>query len=196
MKKDLHKDPLFANVLYSIQLQQFLQMRSKARILVQKSCVLIGCVDERGVLGEKEVYVDLGERGLVEGKVLVSRCPVTHPGDLRILDGVSRPELAHLRGCIVFSSLGERPMSNRMAGGDLDGDVYWVGWEKSIIEQVEEVESAEYGKPTVVMEGPKTDRLPDHFVFYLQRDVLGRIANLHLALCDKYGTQGPLHPDC
>ncbi len=33
-------------------------------------------------------------------------------------------------------------------------------------------------------------------MFYLERDILGKIANLHLALCDYYGREGPKHEDC
>ena len=38
--------------------------------------------------------------------------------------------------------------------------------------------------------------MADYFVFYLERDVLGKIANLHLALSDYYGREGPMHEDC
>lgn len=74
-----------------------------------------------------------------------------------------------------------------MAGGDLDGDVYFVCWENAIIEHINEEameEPATYTKPTLIKEKPESDSLPDHFVFYLKRDVLGKLANLHLALCD------------
>ncbi len=60
----------------------------------------------------------------------MSRNPVTHPGDIRMLNAVNIPELSHLFNVIVFSSKGERPQCNMMAGGDLDGDVYFVCWEQ------------------------------------------------------------------
>ena len=50
---------------------------------------------------------------------------------------------------------------------------------------------AVYTKPTTISESPQTDSLPDHFIFYLERDLLGRLANLHLALCDQLGKDGP-----
>ena len=58
------------------------------------------------------------------------------------------------------------------------------------------VDPGDYIKPTVLKEKPPSESLPDYFVFYLERDVLGKIANLHLALCDQYGHDGPIHPDC
>ena len=33
--------------------------------------------------------------------------------------------------------------------------------------------------------------MADYFVFYLERDVLGKLANLHLAWCDQLGPEGP-----
>ena len=30
----------------------------------------------------------------------------------------------------------------------------------------------------------------------MERDVLGKIANLHTALCDQYGREGPKEPNC
>lgn len=74
-----------------------------------------------------------------------------------------------------------------MAGGDLDGDVYFVCWERTIIDQLEPEmmeQPAKYSKPVLLTEKPDSDSLPDHFIFYLERDVLGKLANLHLALCD------------
>ena len=43
---------------------------------------------------------------------------------------------------------------------------------------------------------PKTDNIADYFIFYLQNDTLGRICNLHLALSDMMGTDGPKDEDC
>jgi len=58
-------------------------------------------------------------------------------------------------------------------------------------------EPADYVKPTVLKEKPEDgESLADYFVFYLERDVLGKLANLHLALCDKLGQFGPKHEDC
>ena len=52
-------------------------------------------------------------------------------------------------------------------------------------------EPAHYSKPDFVKEKPEGDSLADYFTFYLERDVLGPISNLHLALSDKLGKQGP-----
>jgi RNA-dependent RNA polymerase len=39
---------------------------------------------------------------------------------------VDLPELHHLNDVIVFSTQGERPDFNKIAGSDLDGDGYFV----------------------------------------------------------------------
>ncbi len=64
---------------------------------------------------------------------MITRNPCTHPGDIRVLTGVDRPEFAHLTNVVVFSSKGFRPVCNMMAGGDLDGDVYFVCWDKKLM---------------------------------------------------------------
>ena len=96
-------------------------------------------------------------------------------------------EFPHLFNVVVFSSKGPRPQFNKMGGGDLDGDVYFVCWDKSIMEHLNTdnlIEPVNHTKPTNVVNVPESDHLPDHFIFYLERDMLGQIANLHLALCD------------
>ncbi len=75
-----------------------------------------------------------------------------------------------------------------MSGGDLDGDIYFVCWEKSILDNLSlDTNSnppAQYSKPTTMSERPDSENIADYFIFYLERDVLGKLANLHLALCD------------
>lgn len=71
---------------------------------------------------------------MITGNVLVSRNPCTHPGDLRLLKAVDKMEqFGDIFNVVVFSSKGERPQFNKMAGGDLDGDVYFVCWDDLIL---------------------------------------------------------------
>lgn len=124
---------------------------------------------------------------ILQGKVVVSRNPCTHPGDIRLLDAVDRPELQHLVNVIVFPSTGERPLCNMMSGGDLDGDVYFVCWDQRITSHITNKTiqpPATYTKPDFVKTKPAEESIADYFTFFLERDVLGQLANLHLALCD------------
>jgi hypothetical protein len=50
---------------------------------------------------------------------------------------------------------------------------------------------AKYTKPTLINLRPSKERISDYMVFYFERDVLGKLANMHLNLCDKYGEEGP-----
>lgn len=68
--------------------------------------------------------------------MLVTRNPCTHPGDLRLLNAVDKPELRHLFNVVVFPSTGNRPLCNMMAGGDLDGDVYFVCWDQELMKHL------------------------------------------------------------
>jgi len=128
---------------------------------------------------------------IIEGDVLVTRNPCTHPGDIRLLKCVDRPQLRYLFNVVVFSSKGERPQCNMMSGGDLDGDVYFVTWDKELLSYIspESIKPpADYSNnPELVKEKPDSDDLADYFVFYLQRDVLGVVSNLWLEVCDQHG---------
>ena len=57
------------------------------------------------------------------------------------------------------------------------------------------VDPGNYQKPATVKVKPPQEGLPDYFIFYLERDILGKICNLHTALCDQLGRDGPKHPD-
>lgn len=63
-----------------------------------------------------------------------------------------------------------------MAGGDLDGDVYFICWDERIISHVNEASikpPAKYTKPDIIKEKPAEEHIADYFCFYLERDVLG-----------------------
>lgn len=112
-------------------------LKRKARILVPDSCVLIGVIDQYGILAENEVFVQIKpdsnsklarelelrlqktnriaktlgkqKQRVVVGPCLVTKNPCTHPGDIRKLVAVDRAELSHLVNVVVFSRKGSRP---------------------------------------------------------------------------------------
>ena len=52
-------EPLFDQILCNMILGQALRLKNKARIKMQDACVLIGVVDELGVLEENEIFVQV-----------------------------------------------------------------------------------------------------------------------------------------
>jgi hypothetical protein len=99
--------------------------------MLPKGAYLLGVMDELGVLEEGEVFVQINDTSLggkrhqiVEGEVVVFRNPCFHPGDVRVVTAVNRPELHYLEDVVVFSSKGDRDIPSMCSGGDLDGDDY------------------------------------------------------------------------
>jgi RNA-dependent RNA polymerase len=97
----------------------------------------MGCIDETGLLDENEVFIKCdnvlmmrddddeelnGEEEeyedeekdneslaytILKGKIAVAKNPCMHPGDIRVLNAVDKPQLRHLVNCIVFPSKGK-----------------------------------------------------------------------------------------
>lgn len=84
------------------------EIKFRGRIAVPGSFTLIGVSDEWGCLEEGEIYATVRDerRGLyqpIEGKVLITRSPQIHPGDVQFVTAVRPPQLAHLNNVVVFS---------------------------------------------------------------------------------------------
>ena len=74
-----------------------------------------------------------------EGDVLVTKNPCIHTGDIRRLKAVNHPSLSHLVNVIVFPQKSESnclPEFKKMAGGDLDGDVYYITQNPSLLSEL------------------------------------------------------------
>jgi hypothetical protein len=73
-----------------------------------------------------------------------------------------------------------------MSGGDLDGDVYLAIWDKLIVNELKPSmirDPAVYGKFKDDSNIEST-KIEDHIKRYFEKDNLGHLSNLHLALCD------------
>ncbi|GLU09929.1 hypothetical protein SLE2022_267640 [Rubroshorea leprosula] len=90
---------------------------------------LMGTADPTGILEPGEVSVIL-ENGQISGEVLVYRNPGLHWGDTHKLKAKYIEELEDFVGnakyAIFFPCKGPRSLTDEMAGGDLDGDRYFV----------------------------------------------------------------------
>ncbi|CAL9102881.1 unnamed protein product, partial [Musa textilis] len=124
---------------------------------------------------------------VVVGQVVVTRNPCLHPGDIRVLQAVYDVGLDDmgLVDCIVFPQKGARPHPNECSGGDLDGDLYFICWDKNLIPPETD---------TPMDYTPRRPRLMDHdvtleeiqkfFVDYMINDTLGVISTTHLIYAD------------
>lgn len=208
-------EPFLFSCLHAIRSHHLFSLRKKARILVEEGAVLIGGLDETGLLPEGCVFIQISERTedprlldrpfkIIKGAVMVTKHPVMHPGDARMLLAVDTPALRKHKNVILFSQHGNRPEANKMSGSDLDGDEFAVTWDKRLFLKkwnncteedrlnatVEglaqanctpmqyEPPSAKGLKPLPLREGQRTRALLDHFVDHLKSDNLGRISML------------------
>jgi RNA-dependent RNA polymerase len=64
---------------------------------------------------------------------VVGRNPSYYPGDMRVLEAVDVPQLHHMVNVLVVSVKGRRPVFDEMAGGDADGDKYFVCWDPELV---------------------------------------------------------------
>ncbi|XP_022793056.1 probable RNA-dependent RNA polymerase 1 [Stylophora pistillata] len=116
-------------------------LKCKLRVLVPKSRVVFGACDpfqtlEYGQCVFQPTLFDEEQMEEFQGaeEVIVVRNPCYHPGDIRTLKLIkNKPEYAYLSDCIVFPTKGSRPHADESAGGDLDGDEFFVSWDKNLI---------------------------------------------------------------
>ncbi|XP_044182237.1 uncharacterized protein LOC114966062 isoform X2 [Acropora millepora] len=209
----LTNEPFFKSLLVAIYKEQMQKLLKRARILLPTSVarLMIGVMDETGILKPGQVFVQYSlvsneadrfmefsksSSQILTGPVVVTRNPCLHPGDVRQLTAVSVPQLAHFVDCIVFPNHGPRPHPSEMAGGDLDGDMYFVCWMKDLLPKRPLFPPMNYkALPKKEVNEPITVSHMTKFVAeYIRYDQLGVIDNAHKAQADSQGggVQSPL----
>lgn len=122
-------EPYLSMMLRSHYENQVSDLRSRCRIHVPKGRILIGCLDESGILNYGQVFIRItrtkrelksGEQNFFHkvdettvvliGRVVVTKNPCLHPGDVRVLEAVYDESLVRngLTNCLVFPQKGER----------------------------------------------------------------------------------------
>ncbi|KAJ3041241.1 hypothetical protein HK097_002362 [Rhizophlyctis rosea] len=198
-------EPYLRNLLKLFKAIQLRDIKKRNRLLVKDSVTLLGVMDETGTLKEDEIFVQVKkpetgfeikladvegteEKMIVKGKVVILRAPCLHPGDVRTAMAVDVCELRHLENVVVFSQFGDRPLPNKLSGGDLDGDVFFVSWDPRIIpDRLHDPMEYSTAKPPDQLEKVQVQHIREHFVNYLKNDNLGSIDNNWLATADLYG---------
>ncbi|KAK7739008.1 hypothetical protein SLS53_005904 [Cytospora paraplurivora] len=217
-------EPFLSTLLELWKFWIFRNLKYKAAISVKQSAMVYGVVDEVGVLRGHDkntegrgynrvdtlpqiflqVPIEAWDGSLttnykaVTGLCVVGRNPSLHPGDVRVVQAVDVPELRHLKNVVVFPKEGDRDIPSMCSGGDLDGDDYFVFWDKRLI-------PTEWDHPPLDHDAssgiPMVDSTKDvsiedvirFFAQYMKNDSLGAIATAHFAQADQVGVK---HPKC
>ncbi|CAN8097109.1 unnamed protein product [Discula destructiva] len=138
------RNRMLKNVTYEIQKRKCETLMKKLNITVGRSAYLYMVVDFLGVLEENEVHIGFStafqaaedwSKTMIHGTdVLVARSPSHFTSDIQKVQAVFKAELADLTDVVVFSSKGGIPLAEKLSGGDYDGDLAWVCWEKCIVD--------------------------------------------------------------
>ncbi|KAI4347069.1 hypothetical protein L6164_007918 [Bauhinia variegata] len=107
------------------------------KLHIADSYYVMGTADPTGCLQPNQVCVIL-ENGQISGTVLVYRNPGLHFGDIHVLEATYVKELESYVGnskyAIFFPCIGPRNLADEIAGGDFDGDLYWVSRNPQLLE--------------------------------------------------------------
>ncbi len=196
-------EPFFRSLINAAYKRQLAELLTRSRIFVPQGRILMGTIDETGTLREDEVFVQCQqvptdiitdnlvfdhERGLfiVLGDVTVAKNPCLHPGDVRRLRAVLQPTLQRTHyDCIVFPSVGTRPITDMCSGSDLDGDLYFVTWNPELLPP-STVQPMEYDAPKATeVEKISIGDIQRFMVDFIANDQLGTIANAHVVHVDQ-----------
>jgi len=179
-------EPVIIRLKNLLKELSLLELKKKHKILVKKSGVLIGVLDEYQLLEYGEVFVQVERTGVLEGPVVVVKNPCLHPGDVRVLQAKNIPELQHHKDVVVFPSKGKRPHPNECSGSDLDGDLYFITWDTRLI-PAKTCEPMKYDEEKPIYKDPPLGikDLIDFFWQFVTNDKLGQIDNAHLAVADQ-----------
>lgn len=203
-----NSEPYLSMMLKAHYTEQLSDLKSRCRICVPKGRLLVGCLDETGILNYGQVFVRVtvnktmensGDDSLrkvdgddstriIVGKVIVTKNPCLHPGDVRVLDAIYHEELEEngMRDCLVFPQKGHRPHPNECSGGDLDGDLFFISWDKDLIPcKTEEPMDYTARRPRIMDHMVTLEEIQQFFVDYMINDTLGAISTAHLVHADR-----------
>ncbi|KAK2047917.1 RNA dependent RNA polymerase [Colletotrichum somersetense] len=202
------QEPFVLTILNLWRIWSMKLLKEKARVIVEQSAFLLGCLDETGTLrghskateGKEtrnvedipQIFLQIpnpdGKYYCVTGVCIVGRNPSLHPGDIRVVEAVDVPALHHLKNVVVFPSIGDRDVPSMLSGGDLDGDDFFVIWNPDLIppQWHQPPMNPVPSKAPVLKRGyVRVSDLRTFFVRYIQNDCLALVAIAHLALADQ-----------
>lgn len=206
------KDRFMRSVVEAALLREIRLLKQKARIPISHGVTLFGIMDETNYLEAGEIFITFDKTptmachalDLNNRRMLVTRSPALHPGDIQIATNTIPPEhhiLRQLRNCIVFSQKGARDLPSCLSGGDLDGDTYNIIWDAAAIAGCQcSFPPAEYARAAQLDIGRPVDKqdMTEFFIKFMATDQLGLIATRHMILADQrpHGTADPGISSC
>ena len=181
-------------VLKGIYRLRSMDIKEKMNIWVEEGALLMGVPDPYGVLNENEVFIQLRESQSSKSKIIqkcafMYRNPCLHPGDHRLVKCVDNKNLYHLFNVVVLPSFNCKvSLAAECSGGDLDGDHYSVIWDEKLIPP-DNFPACNYrdlslGKQEWGEDVQNPVKIAKFFTDVMTNDALGKIAHMHLALCD------------
>ena len=206
------KEPFVASLLQLWRAWSIKYLKERAKIVIDGGAFVLGCTDETrsleghvfgsagldGSLDQRvsalpEIFLqvpdhaDDGKYRVVEGLCLLARNPSLHPGDIRVVSAVDRPQLRHIRDAVVLPQIGDRDVASMCSGGDLDGDDFLVIWDKDLMPPEWNHRPMDYSapKPVELSRDVSKDDVTGFFVQYIKNDRLPSIALAHLAQADQ-----------
>ncbi|KAI1287455.1 putative RNA-dependent RNA polymerase 1 [Halotydeus destructor] len=187
-------EPFFRKALDAVVKRCVWDLKNKARIKVDqnKGRIMFGAVDDTHKLEYGEIFVQYSTDGepnrILDGEIMVTKYPCMHPGDVRKFTAVDVPSLHHIVDTIIFPSKGPRPHPDEMAGSDLDGDEYSVIWDKNLYFAGSNRDAMHFpiNKADELARDVNEDDMLEFFITFIQSNIVGVVANSHLAFADRW----------
>ena len=193
------------------------ELKERLNITVGCSTHVLMVPDFSGVLGPNEIYIDLSDftdkdTGLPgpllnDSEILVARSPAHLVSDIQKVKATLKVEFMGLKNVIVFPTKvrkGTLSLAARLSGGDFDGDIAWVCWDRRLVDNFENSEVPE--GPNLLKEGyirqdlttyeklvnghthPASLFLKKAFEFNMQPSLLGRCTVWKEEICYAQGS--------
>jgi hypothetical protein len=205
-----YTDRFLTEIVEVAAMSSLRSLKYRARIPIEHGYLLYGIMDETNFLKEGQVYIatedetDSGrqERNILLGdRIVVTRAPALHPGDVQVVAAVDVPDnspLIDLKNCIVFSQQGQRDLPSKLSGGDLDGDLFHIIYDQRLLPEPGAIcEPADYAPtaPKNLGRPVEANDIVDFFIEFMINDKLGQISNIHKIRADR-SADGTRNSDC
>ena len=204
-KISLLDDPLISQFINIFVYSKLINIKYNGKLNDKRCVCLMGVLDETNTLEENQVYVHLVHsteycriNKILNQKITVYRSPSLYPGDIKILNAVNNPNLSHMVNVIVFSKKGQRPTFNKLSGGDLDGDRYFISFNDYITTNIKDTTCEPLEDPKYSIKNNNINNINqinkkitiddtiNCIITSVQNDLVGLICDNHMALADNF----------